>query len=198
MGSQMQKLDKAKCSICQSRMQLKGKEELRILACGHGFHKSCVARWLDISAGCPECRAKVEIPGKWLVKSFSPSPDPSSEEEKEELRSKRGASSCFFGKNFSPTHKKVSVLSLSHSEEKDSSKKTASRRRRFSQKPEADKEDRASSVVESSSSSSSSSTSPRTVGEEQEEVVPSFDVSLRNEKKKGLKRNAFPQKKRDF
>merc|ERR1711879_622324 len=125
-----------------------------------------------------------------------------SSEEKEELRSKRGASSSSFGTRFSQMHKEVSEFSLPHSEEKYSSKKTASRRgeekeekRMLSRKPEAEEEERASSsVVESSSSSS---TSPLT-SDSEEEAVPSFGFSRRNEKKKGLKKNAFPQKKREF
>ncbi|KAG6815448.1 hypothetical protein H0H87_001764 [Tephrocybe sp. NHM501043] len=40
-----------------------GSQPLRLLACGHVFHKSCLDPWLlDISGRCPVCQRVVEIP----------------------------------------------------------------------------------------------------------------------------------------
>ncbi|KAG6825075.1 hypothetical protein H0H92_004938 [Tricholoma furcatifolium] len=41
-----------------------GTQPLRLLDCGHVFHKSCLDPWLlDISGRCPVCQREVEIPG---------------------------------------------------------------------------------------------------------------------------------------
>ncbi|KZP34709.1 hypothetical protein FIBSPDRAFT_810130 [Athelia psychrophila] len=40
-----------------------GAQPLRLLACGHVFHKTCVDPWLvDVSGRCPVCQRPVEVP----------------------------------------------------------------------------------------------------------------------------------------
>ncbi|KAF7288651.1 RING-type domain-containing protein [Mycena chlorophos] len=40
-----------------------GSQPLRLLACGHCFHQSCIDPWLtDVSGRCPVCQRPVEIP----------------------------------------------------------------------------------------------------------------------------------------
>ncbi|KAF9471455.1 hypothetical protein BDN70DRAFT_938931 [Pholiota conissans] len=40
-----------------------GPQPLRLLACGHVFHKTCLDPWLiDVSGRCPICQRKVEVP----------------------------------------------------------------------------------------------------------------------------------------
>ncbi|KAH8828472.1 hypothetical protein DL96DRAFT_1555866 [Flagelloscypha sp. PMI_526] len=40
-----------------------GAQPLRLLACGHVFHKTCLDPWLtDVSGRCPVCQRKVELP----------------------------------------------------------------------------------------------------------------------------------------
>ncbi|KAF8332064.1 uncharacterized protein EI90DRAFT_3123139 [Cantharellus anzutake] len=47
-------------------------EPLRLLECGHCFHKSCVDPWLTgVSGRCPTCQRKVEIKGRFRNKSSS-------------------------------------------------------------------------------------------------------------------------------
>ncbi|KAI0344844.1 hypothetical protein BDW22DRAFT_1327114 [Trametopsis cervina] len=42
-----------------------GPQPLRLLACGHVFHKTCLDPWLiDVSGRCPVCQRPVEIPGE--------------------------------------------------------------------------------------------------------------------------------------
>lgn len=39
-----------------------GPQPLRLLACGHVFHKTCIDPWLtDVSGRCPVCQRRVEI-----------------------------------------------------------------------------------------------------------------------------------------
>ncbi|KAK7045607.1 hypothetical protein VNI00_007440 [Paramarasmius palmivorus] len=41
-----------------------GAQPLRLLTCGHVFHKTCLDPWLtDVSGRCPVCQRPVEIPG---------------------------------------------------------------------------------------------------------------------------------------
>ncbi|KAJ7497305.1 hypothetical protein FB451DRAFT_1335525 [Mycena latifolia] len=43
----------------------KGAQPLRLLACGHVFHKTCLDPWLtDVSGRCPVCQRAVELPAK--------------------------------------------------------------------------------------------------------------------------------------
>ena len=45
------------CAICQDTHDpIRQKSELAYIPCGHGFHSSCAARWLVVSATCPVCR----------------------------------------------------------------------------------------------------------------------------------------------
>ncbi|KAJ7703188.1 hypothetical protein B0H17DRAFT_1042128 [Mycena rosella] len=42
-----------------------GAQPLRLLACGHVFHKTCLDPWLtDVSGRCPICQRAVELPAK--------------------------------------------------------------------------------------------------------------------------------------
>jgi len=42
-----------------------GAQPLRLLACGHVFHKTCLDPWLtDVSGRCPVCQRAVELPAK--------------------------------------------------------------------------------------------------------------------------------------
>eukprot|EP00429_Kryptoperidinium_foliaceum_P101188 CAMPEP_0176254888 /NCGR_PEP_ID=MMETSP0121_2-20121125/36762_1 /TAXON_ID=160619 /ORGANISM="Kryptoperidinium foliaceum, Strain CCMP 1326" /LENGTH=185 /DNA_ID=CAMNT_0017594707 /DNA_START=29 /DNA_END=583 /DNA_ORIENTATION=+ len=43
------------CSVCFENMG--GACPVRRLACGHGFHHSCIQRWLQQQASCPLCKA---------------------------------------------------------------------------------------------------------------------------------------------
>lgn len=45
-------------------------QPLRLLTCGHVFHKTCLDPWLtDVSGRCPVCQRPVEIPGQKTKKS---------------------------------------------------------------------------------------------------------------------------------
>jgi hypothetical protein len=35
-------------------------DDLRMLPCGHFFHKGCVDKWLKINALCPLCKAEID------------------------------------------------------------------------------------------------------------------------------------------
>lgn len=45
----------AECAICLA--QLSPESRLRLMPCGHGFHATCLWRWLQRSRSCPCCRA---------------------------------------------------------------------------------------------------------------------------------------------
>merc|ERR1719215_762214 len=47
---------------------MEGAVPVRKLACGHGFHASCIQRWLRKNASCPLCKA--ETPGEPAPKVF--------------------------------------------------------------------------------------------------------------------------------
>ncbi|KAJ7096312.1 hypothetical protein C8R44DRAFT_812698 [Mycena epipterygia] len=50
-----------------------GAQPLRLLACGHVFHKTCLDPWLtDVSGRCPVCQRAVELPAKPSKKRRSP------------------------------------------------------------------------------------------------------------------------------
>ena len=46
------------CAICQE--DLKESDGYNMM-CGHQFHASCVAKWLETSSGCPVCRKDFHI-----------------------------------------------------------------------------------------------------------------------------------------
>jgi ankyrin repeat protein len=51
------------CAVCQGEWE--GHDKVRVLPCGHQFHKSCVDRWLSkYKACCPLCKA--DIRPSWL------------------------------------------------------------------------------------------------------------------------------------
>ena len=45
------------CSICLEEV---GEKETTWLPCAHGFHKSCIEKWLKVKPECPVCRTRVE------------------------------------------------------------------------------------------------------------------------------------------
>jgi hypothetical protein len=47
------------CCICLARYA--DNDELRLLPCGHFFHKDCVDKWLKINALCPLCKAELDV-----------------------------------------------------------------------------------------------------------------------------------------
>lgn len=47
------------CCICLARYV--DNDELRLLPCGHFFHKDCVDKWLKINALCPLCKAELDV-----------------------------------------------------------------------------------------------------------------------------------------
>ncbi|KAJ6586934.1 hypothetical protein DFH09DRAFT_239064 [Mycena vulgaris] len=50
-----------------------GAQPLRLLACGHVFHKTCLDPWLtDVSGRCPVCQRAVELPAKRNKKGRTP------------------------------------------------------------------------------------------------------------------------------
>ncbi|KAH9900859.1 hypothetical protein C8Q73DRAFT_221408 [Cubamyces lactineus] len=49
-----------------------GPQPLRLLSCGHAFHKGCIDRWLGEHARCPCCNLRVELPPAWSTKRTSP------------------------------------------------------------------------------------------------------------------------------
>ncbi|PUZ64260.1 hypothetical protein GQ55_3G130100 [Panicum hallii var. hallii] len=49
----------AVCCICLARYV--DNDELRLLPCGHFFHKDCVDKWLKINALCPLCKAELDV-----------------------------------------------------------------------------------------------------------------------------------------
>ncbi|CAN6326853.1 unnamed protein product [Urochloa humidicola] len=49
----------AVCCICLARYM--DNDELRLLPCGHFFHKDCVDKWLKINALCPLCKAELDV-----------------------------------------------------------------------------------------------------------------------------------------
>ncbi|KAL4202953.1 hypothetical protein AMTRI_Chr02g266040 [Amborella trichopoda] len=46
---------KEMCCICQEDLQ--GEDEMGRLQCGHGYHLSCIRRWLLHKCACPICKA---------------------------------------------------------------------------------------------------------------------------------------------
>ncbi|KAJ7462319.1 hypothetical protein B0H11DRAFT_2160178 [Mycena galericulata] len=50
-----------------------GAQPLRLLACGHVFHKTCLDPWLtDVSGRCPVCQRPVELPARRNKKERGP------------------------------------------------------------------------------------------------------------------------------
>ncbi|CAM0148122.1 unnamed protein product [Urochloa decumbens] len=44
----------ARCAICIEDFEVG--DELSVMPCAHGFHKGCIAKWLERSRLCPCCR----------------------------------------------------------------------------------------------------------------------------------------------
>jgi hypothetical protein len=62
MENQMKELIKEcgkhfECSICLDDIE---SDDLKILKCGHMFHKECCEKWLETSNKCPNCRKVVK------------------------------------------------------------------------------------------------------------------------------------------
>ena len=51
------KPENAQCAICMEPI-IKG-DELRLISCGHEFHRSCVDRWFHQRSTCPFCRVNL-------------------------------------------------------------------------------------------------------------------------------------------
>ncbi|KAG9034831.1 hypothetical protein FRB95_012524 [Tulasnella sp. JGI-2019a] len=68
-GSKKKKTKKAKTKLAKDTIDdeqagIPG-EPLRLLTCGHVFHRTCLDPWLlDVSGRCPVCQAAVEVTGK--------------------------------------------------------------------------------------------------------------------------------------
>mmetsp|Transcript_28428 Transcript_28428/g.90986 ORF Transcript_28428/g.90986 Transcript_28428/m.90986 type:complete len:251 (+) Transcript_28428:356-1108(+) len=56
-SSQLSSDDDATCAICLC--EYADEDQLRVLHCGHAFHKDCLDPWLRLNGSCPSCRAKV-------------------------------------------------------------------------------------------------------------------------------------------
>ncbi|CAN6325776.1 unnamed protein product [Urochloa humidicola] len=46
--------DQKECGVCLD--DFADGDRLRAMPCSHGFHESCIVRWLGISRLCPLCR----------------------------------------------------------------------------------------------------------------------------------------------
>jgi len=53
-------MDSASCAVCLSDFE-RG-EILRLLPCGHSFHKGCIDEWLSRSKACPLCVQDIDVP----------------------------------------------------------------------------------------------------------------------------------------
>jgi hypothetical protein len=53
-----QKQEALTCSICLDMDDTRTQTRLR---CGHVFHSSCVASWLQVNASCPLCRCNILV-----------------------------------------------------------------------------------------------------------------------------------------
>ncbi|KAJ3672536.1 hypothetical protein LUZ60_007257 [Juncus effusus] len=52
--------DVAECPICLS--EFVDGDRVRVLPlCGHGFHVSCIERWINGGGSCPTCRARCDV-----------------------------------------------------------------------------------------------------------------------------------------
>ncbi|GAB0495690.1 hypothetical protein MMPV_006995 [Pyropia vietnamensis] len=56
-GSSRRPLGGEVCTVCLDVMS-RG-DRVMVLDCGHGMHRSCGARWLDVRAVCPVCKGGV-------------------------------------------------------------------------------------------------------------------------------------------
>lgn len=57
-----------KCAICMEEMDI---NQTR-LACSHGYHQECIARWLEQKSTCPICRHEVAIEPNLRTQGDSP------------------------------------------------------------------------------------------------------------------------------
>ncbi|KAH9500017.1 hypothetical protein Btru_076172 [Bulinus truncatus] len=56
-SGQVEASSASRCSICLHDYQIG--DEIRILPCGHEFHKTCVDEWLKKAPTCPICRERI-------------------------------------------------------------------------------------------------------------------------------------------
>lgn len=49
--------ESSRCAVCLESFEHTG--SVRMLFCGHMFHKSCVDEWLSRSGQCPVCKANI-------------------------------------------------------------------------------------------------------------------------------------------
>lgn len=47
------------CPICYGEMTSSHPDSVGLTACGHMFHRECLAQWLPIQASCPVCRKQL-------------------------------------------------------------------------------------------------------------------------------------------
>jgi hypothetical protein len=60
------------CHICSEIFE--EEDKLRILPCGHLFHRACTDRWLGVSRLCPLCKGNVvELYKQWRTQHASDS-----------------------------------------------------------------------------------------------------------------------------
>jgi hypothetical protein len=53
----------AECVVCMERFE-EG-DEIRKMPCSHGFHETCIFKWLRVSRLCPHCRFAMPADENW-------------------------------------------------------------------------------------------------------------------------------------
>lgn len=46
------------CVICQEELLVS--EGIKVLDCGHSFHKECIDKWRSMKNSCPSCRNNID------------------------------------------------------------------------------------------------------------------------------------------
>jgi hypothetical protein len=54
----------AECVVCMERFE--DGDEIRKMPCSHGFHETCIFKWLRVSRLCPHCRFAMPADEKGL------------------------------------------------------------------------------------------------------------------------------------